>query len=290
MLLAAPACALAPDAGRAQASLLSPTQVAWVAANPVVDFAAIPDQHPMSYIDRGRYVGMAAALLQRASEEVGLSFRPVTVAGSDDAVARLGRGELDLIPAAWLSRSWPAPVHFTRPIMLMRFGLYDLVGAAGAAASAAAGRRVGVPAGYEQLAASLGPAEVAVPVATLDDAVEQMAHGAIAAVAMPRLLADAWIARHPARGLRLARELSVVVPIAMAVRHDLGMLRDVLDVFLASRTDAQRASLQATWFGEPDSPAWSLQALLVPGAGVALSGLAVLGWALRRRARSPGER
>jgi two-component system sensor histidine kinase EvgS len=289
-LLAAPACALAPAAGRAQGAVLSPQQADWVSANPVVHFAAIPDQRPISFVDRGRHAGMSAELLQRASEELGLSFRPVTVIGRDDAVARLVRGELDLIPVAGLSRFRPAPMLFTRPIMRMQFGLYEVAGVARAAPPGSADRKVGVPSGYEQLAASLGPSVVAVPVTSLEEAMGLMARGAMAGVAMPRLLADAWIARNPARGLRLARELPVVVPIAMAVRRDLPMLRDVLDVFLGSRTDAQRAALQATWFGAPPSQAWPLQAMLAPGAGVALCGAVALGWARRRRGRPSRER
>jgi len=56
---------------------LSAAQVARIESNPVIDFVVQPDLRPLAFLSRGRQDGLAAALLQHASEWLGLSFRPV---------------------------------------------------------------------------------------------------------------------------------------------------------------------------------------------------------------------
>ena len=278
-----------PESGaRTESGAASPEALrAWVRAHPVVHFAAIPDLAPMSFLRRGRYVGMAADLLDLASEHLGLLFRRVDVNGRRDAVERLVRGEIDMLPVAGVTRSRAGAVRFTRPFVHLRFALYardaSVVGRL-------AGRGVGVPAGYEHLSDELPAGALVVPIDGLRDALDRLRAGEIAATALPSRLLEAWLEREPFPELQRIRGLSARVPFAMAVRHDLPMLERVLDTFLAETAPAALDGLRAAWLGGTDADEPRGGALAAGGAGLVAAGaLAVF---LRRRAmrREPAAR
>jgi hypothetical protein len=144
-----------------------------------------------------------------------------------------------------------------------------------------------MPTGCDRIAAAVSRSVVAAPVASIADGLAMMAGGEILGMALPRELVDGWLARNPAGGLRMVRTVPVLVPMAMAVRPDLPVLRDVLDAFIASRSPEQMAATRLNWFVAPPAESGALRGLLASGAGVALVGLAALGWARRRRAATP---
>jgi hypothetical protein len=270
---------------------LSAAQVDWIESNPVIDFVVQPDLRPLAFLSRGRQDGLAAALLQHASEWLGLSFRPVSVRDAADSAGLMARGTLDLVPVAGVTRARSERLLFTRPYLSLQCALYAPGDGPAKGAGWYEGRPVGVPAGYEHLEAALPVRVLRVPVDGVVDAIGRMARGEIEAALLPQALVAGRAAEPDMPRLHIAVARVASIPIAMGVRAGVPALCEVLDVFLDAFPSARMARLQRVWLGETVATArWSpWEKGAATGIGLALTTAAALAFHRRRKpGRPPG--
>lgn len=268
---------------------LSAAQVAWIESNPVVDFVVQPDLRPLAFLSRGRQDGLAVALLQHASEWLGLSFRPVSVRDAAESDGQLVRGTVDLVPVAGITRARPERLLFTRPYLSLPCSLYAPGDGPAKGAGWYEGRPVGVPVGYEHMEAALPVRVLRVPVAGVVDAIGRMARGELEAALLPQALVAGRAAEPGMPRLHIVVARVASLPIAMGVRAGVPKLCEVLDVFLDAFPAARMAGLQRVWLGETVADArWSpWEKGAATGIGLALTAAAALAFHRRVEQGAP---
>ena len=128
---------------------LSEEEQRWIAANPVVRFAASNDTAPLAYFDTdGRFSGLSADILRAIAQRTGLEFEPVRVSRLDQQMAALERDEADvtmLVPTAARARRF----RFSRPFVQTSFGVITRDVAGGPMTLAdLRGKRIALPASH----------------------------------------------------------------------------------------------------------------------------------------------
>jgi signal transduction histidine kinase len=115
ILVALPAVACA--AGAEARIEMTPEELAWVRAHPVVRVGVSTEFPPYYFSDKqGRYDGFVIDLMDRLSRSLGLRFEYRRFAGIGDVLAAMKAGEIDLTPFLSETSTRRAYLRYARPL------------------------------------------------------------------------------------------------------------------------------------------------------------------------------
>lgn len=262
-----------------QTLMLSAAEREWLAAHPVIYYAAESDNAPWSYRDgNGAARGYSVDLLNAIAQSSGIRFAPRWVAGPQQAEELLAQHQVQLRLMQPLNGE--AIQNATMPVWRALWGIYSQRDAPFSRWHDLAGKRVGIL--RDAVAAQLLPADVTPQVfadrASLYDA---LANGQIDALADNVLSARWRIAGRYGDRLHLAFAASDIAwPVALGVASDQPLLRPLLNRALQQiPVDTQR-QMRDGWLTPPQPgnamTMRSLPLLVLIAAGVAIVILLVL--------------
>lgn len=94
-----------PDGKSAASSIFSDEELAWMKAKGVVRYTIDPDWAPLEYVENGQAHGLMAHIMHAVGRKLPMRLEFVPTTGWRDAVQRLARNEIDLLPSSVLSES-----------------------------------------------------------------------------------------------------------------------------------------------------------------------------------------
>jgi len=98
---------------------LSPADLEWISAHPVITVAPDPTFPPIEYFDEdGKYRGIAAEYLALIARETGLTFKVVHSTSWDEALRKVEQHEVDALPAAAQTEERSKYLLFSDPLLV----------------------------------------------------------------------------------------------------------------------------------------------------------------------------
>ena len=228
--------------------LLTESQRDWIRAHPVVRYAVSFEAEPYLYLDRGRPAGYLADLLAKAATLTGLSFEWVPVRDRDDAVGRLQRGEIALIPMYRIDEERRKRIPLTQPVAMFTLGVFtrsDHVYVESLAELA--GRKVAAPRGMTGRDVFGEQASAMLPFSSTLDALHGLLERRYDAVVAPVPVMQHWIRREGATGVWMQTTLPVKVPFGMAASASAAPLVGILDAVLRRTLVSERRAMLDAW-------------------------------------------
>lgn len=273
---------------------LTPQERAWLQAHPVIRWAPDTGYPPIEWVEPGGTVkGLAPDYLTLLGKKLGVRFEPVICADWKASLAALQGGKVDLLSNLTELPERRDQMLFTQSyldvpsILLTRVddgvkGLEDL-----------GHRRMALERSYVvvDMLRKAHPTIDIVEVDSAEDALQQLALGAVDGT-IADLAQASWTIQHrQLTGIRMVRRLpEYPSQFAMAVRRDQPLLRDILDKGLQGISANEHQELHRRWISlqvlgwHPTAAFWGLL-----GGGIGLAALLlVLLWnqTLRNRVRS----
>ncbi|MCF7824683.1 MAG: PAS domain S-box protein [Candidatus Marinimicrobia bacterium] len=97
---------------------LTDDEISWLDAHPIIRLAPDPEFQPIEFFDKeGNYAGIGADYVRLISEKLGIKFEVVRCTNWDDALARMKRGEVDLLNAVVRTPQREKYLHFPPPYL-----------------------------------------------------------------------------------------------------------------------------------------------------------------------------
>jgi len=275
----------------------SPEERAWLAQHPVLRMGAGIAGEPLDFQDeQGRHAGYSADVLQLLSERTGLVFEARYGLVRDQIDRAMAERSIDMAACLAVSPGQRSPLLFTVPYS--RFpaviitaagarsvdGPEDLSGETVAVVGAAMSRPL-----QEQ-----APGARPLPVDSVDEALRAVSEGRAFAT-MGNLGSLGYQIRvHGLTNLKVAALVETdAYELAVGVRSDWPLLRDILNKALATISEEEQAAIMARWVA-PSSPSSGVGRIILPwawGAAAAFSAaLLTLGLRNRRLKREVAER
>jgi len=289
LLLLAPLAALAPRPARPAPGddlLLTDAQRDWIRANPVVRYAVSFEVQPYLYLDRGRPAGYVADLLSKAGTLTGLSFELVPVRDRDDAVGRMQRGEIALIPMYRIDEERRKRIPLTQPVANFTLGVFTLSDHVYVDSLAElAGRKVAAPRGMTipEVFGEQSPAML--PFSSTLDALRGLLDRRYDAVVAPVPVMQHWIRHEGTTAVWMQTTLPVKVPFGMAASANAAPLVGIMDAVLRRTLVSERRAMLDAWTASvpvrrgPLDAGAMLAAVAVVGTGLA----GAAWWRVRRK-------
>lgn len=246
---------------------LTPEELAWIRANPLLRVGVFDDTAPFEYMKDGQLRGLSAKYLNMITQRTGLHFKPVITTTFLARKEMLVNGEVDMLPTRRKSDD-PAmdrgivhtqPYNTSSTILVSRVGNQPFSGL-----GQLAGMRI-VMLGREAYADFLSKNAPGASIVTGKNALEMLTmvkDGRVdAAIASEGLLIP-YLSRQYGGVL----QISGVVPelhtgVSMAVRDSDVILYSILQKVLASITPVERAAVYDAWFAEMDLDIPSIQTI-----------------------------
>lgn len=230
---------------------LSAAQRAWLGEHPVIRYAVDPAAMPLDYLDsEGRPAGMTQDYLFRLRSLLGVRFEPVVVSDWADAMQRLARGELDLLPAVAQTPEGRSPLGFTTPYLSFPVAIFarvdaPFVGGLGALAH----KRVAVVGNYAIHAwlAQDRPDLILIPVADTSAGLRAVADRQVAAFVHNLVTTSHAIGREGLVQVRMAGETHYELALGMGVRQDWQPLVEILERAIATLPGDERDAIYSRW-------------------------------------------
>jgi signal transduction histidine kinase len=274
---------------------LSPEEIAWLNAHPVIRFSGDPDFSPVEFVDaQGQYQGMGADYLNLIAARLGVKFDRVATNNFYEALQRVRNGQADLLPVVDETPQRSQFLLFTAPYLsfpaviitarqdVENWNLEIL-----------RTMKVAVVHGYnwEDWLTYQYPDVALVQTPDIKTALLNTSFGLADVMIGDFATTTYFIGKTNIANLRVARQLEQSLNISMAVRSDWPVLRDLLSKALANISEEERRAIADTWIRlEPTAwwmnPAFQLAAWSVLGS-LSVIILATLAWnrALARKVR-----
>lgn len=236
---------------------LTPQELDWIAANPVLRVGVFDNLVPFEYISRGQLQGLSAEYLQLITLRTGLHFKYVITTTRSARKEMLVAGDVDILstrrrsddPSQDIGMLYTLPYNSSATVLVSRLGAPPF-----ADLKQLAGKRLamlGREGGYFKFVKEEVPSITVIPALNAVDMMAMVKDGeADAAIASEWLLIP-----YLSRQYRGVLQISGVVPqlhtgVSMAVRDDDLILFSILQKALASVTGDERKAIYDTWFAE----------------------------------------
>ncbi|MGB8354329.1 MAG: transporter substrate-binding domain-containing protein [Chthoniobacteraceae bacterium] len=270
---------------------LTPEEVAWIKAHPVVRVGFDPAWPPFSFRDaNGALQGIDFDLLKRLERQFGIRFEPVPTNSWEETEQKILGGNVDMVTGTSRTEGREKYLLFTstytstslavitRQEAPFLTGLHNLKGVTLAS-----------PRGYvttDKLIQDY-PTLPLIQTATALEALQLVSHKK-ADVAIENLAAASYLIKSDKlTNLKIAGIADYHFDLCLAVRKDLPELRDILQKAIDSISVAERSEMFDHWTAVEYFPhsdwtrVWKIGALLL---GVTMAGLVVFAWWNRRLA------
>ncbi|MGC9456598.1 MAG: transporter substrate-binding domain-containing diguanylate cyclase [Halothiobacillaceae bacterium] len=287
--LAAPGQAFSEQVDRASGGRLELTaeERRFLEEHPVIRVAIDNYWEPIEFVDeQGNYAGMAADYMALLSEKLGVTFVVSKGVSWSDASDMLRRRELDMFSCAARTPERERYAMFTAPyirspmVVVTRDDqpfIPDL--------DELAGLRVGTPDGYasEEYMALHHPSVPLVTVESVREGLRAVAAGELDAFIDNLAVVSHHIEREGLGSLKISGQTQLSFDLAMGVRSDWPMLRNILQKALDSISDEQRTEIFNRWVRINYERQIDYQALLPWVFGGLVMFLLTLAYSLRLR-------
>lgn len=233
-----------------QTLMLSASERDWIAAHPVIYYAAERDNYPWSYRDSsGTPRGYGIDLLKAVAQSTGLRFAPRWVSNPQQAAAMMAQHQVML--QLMLPLNGEAMQSTSLPVWRALWGIYATRNAAFAHWSDLSGKRVGVL--QDDLAMKLLPADLQPQTfADRGSLYDALNNGQIDAL-VDNVLSARWrIASRDNSQIHLAFAASDIAwPVALGVTPDETVLRALLDRALQQIPADTQSQMRDSWSMPP---------------------------------------
>ncbi len=233
---------------------LSPEEKAWISENPVLRVAATSDWPPFEYEDSsGNYSGITADIFRLVAQRVGLraEFEIDTWSVIFD---QLKRGDLDLAPGVSPSPQRAEDLLFTRPYLTSLIGIWVRESTQNITQIAdLEGKVVAIEEGYYlgDVLSDKHPEIRQRPVPSTLEALKALSTGKADAYLGTHTAGAYLIERYLFEGLKLVGYMDEKpVQLAMGIRKDAPLLRDILQKGLDSISEQEIQNIQRLYLGE----------------------------------------
>ncbi|MFP4294478.1 MAG: ABC transporter substrate-binding protein [Halothiobacillaceae bacterium] len=250
--LKAPGAAFAGQVDRGSSALqLTAAERRFLAEHPVIRVAIDNFWEPIEFVDEaGRYSGMAADYMALLSDKLGVTFVVSKGVSWSEASAMLRRRELDMFSCAARTPERERYARFTAPyirspmVVVTRDDqpfIPDL--------DELAGLRVGTPADYasEEYMKLHHPGVPLVSVESVRDGLRAVAGGELDAFIDNLAVVSHHIRDQGLSSLKISGQAPLSFDLAMGVRDDWPLLRDILQKGLDSISEEQHAEIFNRW-------------------------------------------
>ncbi|MEJ8848039.1 response regulator [Variovorax rhizosphaerae] len=258
---------------------LSEEERKWIAANPVMHYAAVPDRMPFMFVDQSdRYAGLTVQVMSKITSETGLKFEPIQT--------RAGRiGRADLLPVMITGQQSEIDVLPSAPyyrgywVLVSRVDGPDIL-----RIDKLAGKRIAylAPNSVAEALKQRVPGVELVPVDSIAESYEYVAGGKADVTVGNVNTASYLIRQRYANQLKVAGAINdAPVDVSFGVRADNPVLLSIIDKTLQSISPEEMRRLRTNWtFSNHPSTGWSHYAhwLYPIGAALLLCLLLVAVW------------
>ena len=278
LALAVPFALAAVPTDADDASSLSTTERAWLAAHPVIRYGAHPAIAPYSYLTPQGHRGADAELMALLGQRLGVRFEFRPYADWEEVLQAARNGAIDVVAPAVATAERREFLLYTQPVYRLKFGVFmrnnapyieDL--------EELAGHRIGVQRGslLLDILKQEQPQLAYTPVENLEQGLERVAADELDALVGPISQVSHFVRVRNFDDIDLRLELPDQVARAIGVRKDWPELITILDKTLPTLAAERRRALERNWLG--DRPRGFTAAQI---SSVAIPALAVLGIAL----------
>lgn len=235
---------------------LTPQELDWIAANPVLRVGVFEDLLPFEYISGNQLRGLSAKYLGLIEMRTGLHFKPVITTTRSARKEMLISGEVDILPtrrrsddpAEDLGMLYTPPYNNSSTILVSRFGAQPF-----ASLEQLAHKRLAMLGreGYTEFLSKKAPGVTIILARNAVDMMAMVKDGkADAAIASEWLLIP-----YLSRQYHGVLQISAAVPqlhtgVSMAVRDSDVILLSILQKALASITGDERKAIYDAWFAD----------------------------------------
>ena len=238
---------------------LSIEENAWLDAHPVIRFTGDPNYAPVEFVDKtGQYQGMGLDYLNLLTTRLGVNFKRVESTTLYDALKLVREGQADLLPVVAETPKRKQYLSFTAPYL--RFPAVMITARPDVDhwnPEALKAMKVAVVHGYnwEDWLSREYPDVALVLDPDIETALRTTSFG-LADVMIGDIATTTYsIDKTNITNLRVAHQFEENLPISMAVRSDLPILRALLDKALANISEEEKQAITKKWI-HLEPPIW----------------------------------
>ena len=268
---------------------LSPAQLRWREAHPVVRIGVHRARAPIEWLDDdGTPHGMSVELLHRIGAALGLHIELVPLASTSEAVARTQDHGVDGLASMSGASVRLNHLRFSDPFVTTPVVLYTPVGTpAPGGLPALAGKRVAVmvDTSAEEWLRRDWPGIVVVPVASTEQAIATLRKGGAQAYLGALLTGTHQLIEMGATDVRVSGETDYRYQFSFAVRSDWPELVEMINLAMAAIPRSERDAIRQQWNPLNEAPRVDYRPLvaLLVAIAVALAFIFQLRRMVRRR-------
>lgn len=230
---------------------LTPEELAWLDAHPVIRIAPDPDFPPVEFFDEeDHYHGIAAEFIALLEAKLPLTFEINRLASWGEVLRQAKAKEIDMLSAAVPSPERLQYLQFSRPfvelsaVVLVRDTVEDFP-----KLKDLTGKRVAVVSGYAEHE-YMKRAYPNVPLEVMPDissGLRQISFGKVDAMILNLASASYYIRKDGILNLKVSEDTTFVYDLSFAVRDDWPLLVSILDKTMAAVTSQERKSVLDNW-------------------------------------------
>jgi ABC-type amino acid transport substrate-binding protein len=263
------------------AATFTPQERAWLASHPVIRVGIDPQWVPVEFFDAaGVPRGMTPAYLERIGGMLGVRFEVVPGLSWSEALQRLSRRELDLLPAVAANPERVARMHITEPYLSFPAAIFSATNVAFLGRlDVLRGKPVAVVEGeaVQEWLRREWPELVLVPVADTRAALRAMAEGRVFAFVGNLVTTSYYIGQSGLTDVRVAGETGFAYRLGMGVRSDWPELAAIVHKAVEAIPAHERERIVRDWISIRYEHSLDTRLLWAVVAASALLLLAVLG-------------
>ena len=230
---------------------LTPKELAWLDAHPVIRVAPDPDFPPVEFFDKdGRYQGISAEFIALLEKKLPLKFKINQLVNWDEVLRQARAKEIDMISAAVPTPDRLQYLKFSRPfvefstVIMVRDSVTDFP-----KLKNLTGKRVAVVSGYadHEYMKRVYPD---VPLEVMPDisaGLRQVSFGRVDAMILNLASASYYIRKDGILNLKVSEDTTLVHDLSFAVRDDWPLLVSILDKGMAAVTPQERKAILDNW-------------------------------------------
>lgn len=232
-------------------AILTPQELAWLEAHPVIRLAPDPDFPPIEYIDKdGNYRGIAADFIALIETKLPLKFEIVPLENWSEVVEQAKNRTIDMFGAAVPSPERLQYMLFTKPfvefpaVVLVRDSVQEFP-----KLNNLTGKRVAVVANYAdheymQRVYPNIPLEV---MPDISSGLRQVSFGKVDAMILNLASASYYIAENGITNLKVSQDTDFIFDLSFACRSDWPILQSILSKGMAAITPEEKKAILENW-------------------------------------------
>jgi len=270
---------------------LSPEELTWIKANPVVRIGPAPNFPPIEFFDEaGTYRGLAAEVVDQISASTGLRFEVVRCKSWGAMLEATAAGKIDVWAEAAITPERQKSMNFTKPWLHLPTAILTRPDQGqGLRLGDLRGKKVVVVAGYanHDYVREQVPDLELITVPDLQTGLRLVSFGGADAIVASLGPASYYIQKLGITNLRVGGEADFTWHLAFASRKELPELNSILQKALDHIKPSEHQRLRDRWI-RVSAPPWrpsSAQVALAGGGLIVLITISVLIWNRQLRLR-----